>query len=60
MGLLEPNYLYMNDAMSFSPLPNFPTTFASSRGSAVGDLDEDGDLDLLWVDNGWRGTGWLA
>ena len=55
----EPNFLFENDANGrFNVLPAAATCFSrpieNSRGLAFGDVDNDGDIDLLVTTNGGR------
>ncbi len=54
----QPNFLFVNNAGTFrqSECWETPSIRASTRGAAVGDLDGDGDVDVIWVDNGINGA----
>ncbi len=50
----EPNQLFMNDGQGqfepvYSPRDPFATSLGCSRAMCVGDVDDDGDLDLMVV-----------
>ena len=52
----EPNLLYVNDGQAkFSPVRDDLSTYSSkvemTRGLAMGDIDRDGDLDVLFSNN---------